>query len=150
MLSRIVAAYQNEADHQENFLKGYKIQRWILSVLPGAKSLEYERDSNGQAMRNLPYDIEYKGKTVDIKSSWNSWDDQQFLFTIENGDENTHNCEYFLCVGVVDDVPIKIWMIPSKSLDFHTNFTPAIRNKRESKYDKWLVWKDHKALGKSE
>lgn len=143
MLSRIVAdVWGRHPSHEENFLKGYKIQRWILEVLPGAEGLEYERDENGKALRNLPYDIKYKGKTVDIKSSWNKSDDKQFLFTIENGKDGHHNCEYFLCVGLVDEKPVKLWMIPSKELDFHTNFTPAVRNSRPSKYDKWLVWKD--------
>lgn len=146
MLSRIFSdSWGRHPSHDENFMKGYKIQRWIMQVLPGAESKEFERDDEGKAQRNLPYDITYKGKTVDIKSSWNKWDDGQFLFTIENG-VNKHTCEYFLCVGLVDEQPIKMWMIPSKDLDFFSNFTPAIRNSRASKYDKYLVWSDENLL----
>ena len=131
----------NRPFHDENFIKGYKIQRWILDVLPGSTALEFQRNDSGKAMHNLPYDIEWDGLRIDIKSSWNGGDDIQYLFTISNKTEpGKHLCDYYLCVGIYEGRPRKIWFVPAIDLNFHTNFTPAIDSSRSSKYDKYLVW----------
>lgn len=127
--------------HDENFIKGYKIQRWILDLLPDAKPVEFQRNDQGKAMHNLPYDIEWNNLAIDIKSSWNGGDDIQYLFTISNlTAPGTHLCDYYLCVGIYEGKPRKIWFVPAQDLNFHTNFTPAIDSSRSSKYDKYLVW----------
>lgn len=130
---------------KDNFLKGYKIQRWVLDLLDGSKAVEFERSDAGTANHNMPYDIEWNGLKIDIKSSWVRSGDTQYLFTISNKVQpGIHLCDYYFCVGLTNGYPMKVWFVPAIDLDFHTNFTPAVDSPRKSKYDKYLVWTSKK------
>lgn len=124
-----------ESLYNSETYKGRRAELLALSILEGSI------DMNDKAM-NKPYDIEWEGMRVDVKSC-NLYKRKLV------GERKVKNCagwwvfnknkgvsDKYFCICLINDVPVRYYMIPAK--DFGGGITIGQVSK---KFDKYLLKK---------